>query len=55
MGLNPNYFNRYDTKCKFVLLNKIAKKGKWKYLRFATSEAITIEPIKILHPISTSK
>ena len=31
-----------------MFLYKIAKKRKWKFLHFATFEAINFEPIKIL-------
>ena len=39
--------NPKTQKTQILFLHKIAKKRKWEYLRFATSEAITFEPIKI--------
>ena len=52
MRLNLNWYKSNDAtpkntkKHKFVFLYNIAKKWKFKYLPFATSEAITFEPIK---------
>ena len=53
MSLNLNWYKSYDTKPKnaknthLCFFYKIIKNQRWKILHFATSEAITFEPIEV--------